>query len=183
MTSSEPPSEQAWRFDAALATWFMPGVGHMFLGESRRGAILGLTILILWIAGFLIGGVSVFDRTDHPLMFVCQVFFAPSAVADQALQRILKTGPGDPLPSGHPAYEPSFGRVNEQGVLYTALAGMLNLLAILDVIHRDPHRRRSDNPNVGTTLDLAARPAASGSGTDGSSGSGSGSGGGGGGVA
>jgi len=37
-----------------------------------------------------------------------------------------------------PAYEPSFGHIKEQGVLYTALAGLLNLLAILDVAYREP---------------------------------------------
>lgn len=44
------------------------------------------------------------------------------------------------------AYEPSFGRTNEQGVLYVGIAGMLNLLAIMDVVYRDPQdaRRRKE---------------------------------------
>ena len=33
-------------------------------------------------------------------------------------------------------YEPSFGQVYEQGMLYTLLAGLLNLLAMMDVAHR-----------------------------------------------
>lgn len=157
MSPNAPPDEQPWRFDAALATWFLPGVGHLFLGEARRGAILGITIMILWVTGFLIGGVSVFDRHDHTIMFwLGQDCFAGNVVGDQALQRIFRQDGRDPLPSPNASFEPSFNRVNEQGVLYTTIAGMLNLLAMLDVIYRDPHRRRSDNPNVGTTLDLAA---------------------------
>ncbi len=42
-----------------------------------------------------------------------------------------------------PPYEPSFGKVAEQGTLYTALAGMLNLLAMIDVLYCDPRRRKA----------------------------------------
>ncbi len=137
----QKPSSPAspWHFDAAIAAWLLPGLGHIYLGEFRRGAILGASIMVLWLAGFLIGGISVFDHTDNSLWFLGQDFLSPSLVADQVLQRVIKTSPGagEPLPDQHPAYEPSFGRVSEQGILYTALAGLLNLLAILDVVYCD----------------------------------------------
>ena len=57
-------------------------------------------------------------------------------------------------------YEPSFGHVYEQGMLYTLLAGLLNLLAILDVAYRHPEPRHDSatsedpphpNPKVANT--------------------------------
>lgn len=47
--------------------------------------------------------------------------------------------PPEPL---MPPYEPSIARVAEQGTLFTALAGLLNLLAMIDVLYCDPKFRR-----------------------------------------
>ncbi|MCE9588995.1 MAG: hypothetical protein K8S99_00545 [Planctomycetes bacterium] len=140
------PSQHAqWNIVPAVAAWLLPGLGHMLLGERQRGMILMATIGILWLTGFLIGGVSVFDRQDHPAWFIGQSLMAPSLAANVGFNSI-KAGRPDPRPDDpSPAYEPSFGRVNEQSILYTALAGLLNLLAILDVLYREPGRRRLDS--------------------------------------
>ena len=50
------------------------------------------------------------------------------------------------LPKNHPPFEPAFGKTGEQGVLYTSLAGLLNLLAIMDVLYCDPEARRRRTP-------------------------------------
>jgi len=141
-----------WYPGAAAGAWLIPGLGHVLLGERLRGLTIGLTIGLLWLTGLLVGGVCVIDRDEHPAWFVGQVMTAPSLVADFVLRTYLKPGyrpPGE----GPSSYEPSFGRVNEQGILYTALAGLLNLLAILDVVHRDARhrsaRRRADVDNKG----------------------------------
>src|SRR5690606_2166780 len=67
------------------------------------------------------------------------------------VERSVKPHP--PLPPDHPehdpdyrpAYTPSFVKVNEVGTLYTTLAGMLNLLAILDVFALAPVAARGRN--------------------------------------
>ena len=147
--SSYRPTHE-WNITAAIAAWVLPGLGHWWLGEKQRGSILAASIGVRWLAGFILGGISVFDHKEHPGWFwLAQVHLAPAIGADFALQE-LKTH-GTPLPNNHPAYEPGFGRVSEQGILYTALAGLLNLLAIMDVIYRDPNRRRRDNEVVGAT--------------------------------
>ena len=46
------------------------------------------------------------------------------------------TDPDGEAGGGEPPGVVSHGRVNEIGVLYTAVAGMLNLLAIIDASHR-----------------------------------------------
>lgn len=128
---------------AALAAWLVPGLGHMLIGERRRGTILMSTILALWLAGTLIGGISVFDRVQHQFWYLGQMLIAPSIVLEITHNHVLREGPGiDPDPRTDPVFQPSYGRVNEQGVLYTALAGLLNLLAIIDVVYREPGPRR-----------------------------------------
>lgn len=134
-----------WNFTAAIAAWIFPGLGHVLLGHVRRGAILAVTIGLLWVAGLLIGGISVIDRHHHPIWFLGQMLVAPS-LAVEAGHRHLINQYGTPMPGEDPIYQPSFGRVHEQGTLYVALAGLLNLLAILDVLYRDPDDPR-DRPN------------------------------------
>ncbi len=128
-----------WHVSAAIAGWVLPGMGHALIGERKRGMIIGITIGILWVAGLLVGGVSVIDRAENGAWFVGQVLAGPSIVIDYVVQVHLKPRARVAGASDGPPYEPSFGHVKEQGILYTALAGLLNLLAILDVVYREPH--------------------------------------------
>jgi Family of unknown function (DUF6677) len=145
-----------WNLHAAVAGWLVPGLGHWVLGQRKRAVILAVTIVSLWLAGWLISGVSGFDRHDHFAWFLGQSLIAPSIGVEWWHERI-KPPRGTPDPNDTDvAYEPSYGRVSEQGILYTALAGLLNLLAIMDVVYCDAeHRRRppaappADAPTAG----------------------------------
>lgn len=139
---SDPTASPKWHFAGAIATWLIPGAGHFMLGQKGRGLILLASIGLLWVGGFFIGGVGVFDRKGHPVWFMGQMLIAPSVLVE-GYHRSLQTAGLPPRPDD-PAgpYQPSFGHVHEQGVLYTALAGMLNLLAIMDVLYRDPKDAR-----------------------------------------
>lgn len=144
MSFSQKPESNLWHPGAAFGAWVLPGLGHFMLGQKQRGAILCITIGVLWLSGMVIGGISVFDHREHPAWFVGQMLMAPSVIVDQTVTRKLKPYAGPSDPASNPLYEPSFGRMNEQGVLYTALAGLLNLLAILDVLHQDLRLREND---------------------------------------
>lgn len=184
--SDEAQPQPQWNPHAAVAGWILPGLGHVILGQKKRGIVIGATILGLWLAGILVGGVSVIDRYDRvepaddnypeapsrSWWFWGQAMIAPSLAVDYLREKLLHKhvdelghGPvqygsrhpyrGNPrrtLVPQHsptdvpPPYEPSFGKVAEQGTLYTALAGMLNLLAMIDVLYWDPRRRSSTAP-------------------------------------
>ena len=135
-SSSVPPPV------VALATWIVPGSGYWLIGQRARALTVGITIIILFILGMLIGGVRVVDVPNGVLStpvnavsqkpwFVGQILAGPITLIASSI--------------GHDdAYYASHSRVNEIGTLYTAVAGMLNLLAIIDAAYRAGH-------NGGTT--------------------------------
>jgi len=138
-----------WNPSAAVAAWLVPGLGHYFLGERQRALVLACSIGAVWLGGLIIGGTSVIDRQEHPAWFVGQVLTAPSILIDLGGQFGAQRHP-DVSPDKSPAFEPSFGHMYEQGILYTALAGLLNLLAITDVAYRvTGHRQPAPSGEAG----------------------------------
>jgi len=137
------------RPDAAILGWLLPGLGHMRLGQVRRGRLIMLGVLFLFFTGVLVGGVDVVDRKQDALWFAAQVMCGPVALAaDFANQSLTK-----PLPPAHELQEAvetnnqavlrkmdavSLGHVNEMGTLFCALAGLMNLAAMLDALHFVP---------------------------------------------
>ena len=76
-----------------------------------------------------------FDEIRNKPWVIAQVMAGPVAVASfgGAVIASRRTAAGTPIGVR------SHARVNEIGVLYTAVAGMLNLLAIIDASHRSGH--------------------------------------------
>ncbi len=135
----------------ALAAWILPGSGYWLIGQRARGLVVGVTILLLFFAGLLIGGIRVVDspwiespqqmrerQSKLPLnpvasllqkpWFIGQIFAGPVVLAANKVG--VSWGGGD---EGAPF---SHSRVYEIGTLYAAVAGMLNLMAIIDAAYR-----------------------------------------------
>ena len=159
MPRANTPLAPSWNLTAAVAGWLLPGLGHFLLGERKRAWILGCTIIIIWLGGLLISGISVIDRVNHSAWFFGQMLMAPSVAVNFVHEYIDENFAEADQPEVG-GYEPSFGHVYEQGMLYTLLAGLLNLLAILDVAYRHPEPRHDSatsedpphpNPKVANT--------------------------------
>ena len=157
----------------ALASWLLPGLGYLLMGQRKRGFTVGVTILLLLVLGLLIGGVRVMEvpgygedgrrvmvdsdgrRLSYPRAdalwalqaapmselrdkpwSIPQVLTGPAALASMAWA-VWSANPENG-PGGDPEAPAalSHSRVNEIGMLYTAVAGMLNLLAIIDAASR-----------------------------------------------
>ncbi len=146
------------------AAWALPGLGHVLIGEAKRGIIAGVTLIALFTSGLLIGGVGVIDSKADPvpLWFAGQTLIGPITIILNEYHQGLKASldkqvslhATDLRESRHgstyddakldlltrtdppPVYRLSIGRVNELGTLYCTLAGVLNLLLILDVVGR-----------------------------------------------
>lgn len=133
-----------WNLPAALAAWLVPGLGHLLAGHAKRGAILMACIGGLWAVGLLVGGISVIHarNTDNSLRpwYLGQALIAPSIAVEYTHDKLrARTEGADPGPYDETiAFEPAYARAAEIGTLYTALAGLLNLLAIIDIAYREP---------------------------------------------
>lgn len=133
---SPSPPRATWHPMGAVAAWLLPGFGHWWIGQHRHAVILGSAIGSTWLLGLLVGGIDVINYNQTGWWFVAQMLTGPSVLVDRVRERIeRKRNPDQTTPAL--AYEPSLGRSKEQGALFTALAGLLNLLAIIDVLYRD----------------------------------------------
>lgn len=134
----------SWNLPAAVAAWLVPGLGHFLCGHTQRGLILLACIGGLWLAGLLIGGISVVEqRSPNGSLrpwYLGQAVIASSIVVEYTHDR-YRSRNADRVPMPHDEvvpYQPAYGRAYEVGTLYTALAGLLNLLAIIDIAYREP---------------------------------------------
>ncbi|MDB5322530.1 MAG: hypothetical protein JWN40_4161 [Phycisphaerales bacterium] len=145
----------------ALASWLIPGAGYWLIGQRVRGLVIGVTILLLFAVGLLIGGIRVVDsplmesveqRTERlneeAIALRNNSSYRPPTLPVRALQKPwfigqVLAGPVSLVTNyigvtwgGDRGVPFSHARVNEIGVLYTAVAGMLNLMAIIDAAYR-----------------------------------------------
>ena len=93
------------------------------------------------------GGIDVVDRKDDPYWFLGQACVGPTAFVVDRVHQSMKvpdpasrTGKRAPNPDENPKYEKSLGKVNEIGALYATLAGLLNLIAVIDAAWHKPRK-------------------------------------------
>jgi hypothetical protein len=144
---------------AGLLAVVLPGLGHAYLGHVKRGVLAFAGVMGLFLGGIFIGGIDAVDRREDFWWFVLQAGVGPVAFATDAVhqnyfkvevrqggQNIRRSGHPDPaMNGGKPApSKKSLGLVNEAGSLYAAMAGMLNMIVIIDALWHAPARRRRD---------------------------------------
>jgi hypothetical protein len=121
----------------AVMAWLLPGLGHWMVGQRCRGIVIGLTLGMLFTGGLLIGGIDVVDPNRDLVWFAPQAGVGPLAVGCGMWRGAISRQAEE---TGDVDHTMSIGRVNEMGTLYCAVAGVLNLLAILDAVHRQIDR-------------------------------------------
>lgn len=123
---------------AAILAWLWPGLGHISLGYRKRGILVMAGVLFLFLGGILIGGVDVVDRRNDKLWFFAQAVCGPIAFATDLLNQRFLSSEEDVIE------RKSVSHVNEIGTLFTALAGLMNLVVILDVLHQPSNKKPFD---------------------------------------
>jgi hypothetical protein len=123
---------------AALATWLVPGLGHLLIGDRTRGIAFLVVITLTFWTGVAIGGVkNTVSPVDRTLWFAGQICAGGHTLATLAWAGTMDMPIDRPGPEGpFPASIIGYGRTEEVSVVYTAIAGMLNILIILDVLVR-----------------------------------------------
>lgn len=158
MPQAAPSSDPTARAIAAgLLAWLIPGAGHALLGQRRYALILFVAISFPYLTGAAIGGVksSVNPYLNKWLFLAelgCGGYTGPAFLladrvgglsARQTAEILNRSGPvaGMP-PAQRQALEDkllpyvSFYPASDVAQIYLAVAGLLNVLAILDAIAR-----------------------------------------------
>jgi hypothetical protein len=116
---------------AGLLAWVWPGLGHVFLGRRAKGLVLMGSILALFVLGVAMDSrLALHLGLEDPLAFLFSLA-QMGAGAPYVLARVA--GFGDPtgqLELFRLVKSPTY----EYGNTFTAVAGLLNILVILDAL-------------------------------------------------
>ncbi len=112
---------------AGVLAWAVPGLGHIYLGDVRRGLVIMATIAATFWGGVAIGGMaSTVNQKERTAWFMAQVCAGAHGIAGHFLSK---------LRSDDERKTAAWMSV-EAGVIYTGVAGLLNLLVVLDALSR-----------------------------------------------
>ncbi len=128
MRASDPETFQPV---AAILAYLFPGLGYLYLGRTTRALALASGVLALTVGGLLIGGIDVVDKQADVWWFIPQAGIGPLAFFVDWLRRA-------PLAA---QVTTSLARVNEVGILYVVMAGMINAIAVVDCAWNSPARK------------------------------------------
>jgi hypothetical protein len=105
-----------------VAAWAIPGAGHLLIRERKRAVIICATVLGLFATGLYIGSLGVLEPIQTAwYIFVGQLLTTPAVgVLTDLAQK------GDYFVAGRPA---------DIGLIYTIIAGLLNLLCISNAVY------------------------------------------------
>lgn len=121
-------------------SWFLPGLGHVYLGDRKRGLVLLVVVAMTFWCGVAIGGVrSTVQPRARTAWFMAQICAGSHTLVTYALGQVrAKQFPTEQA-----------GFVEEDlAVIYTGVAGLLNILIIMDAL-------AAADPNY---VRIAARP-------------------------
>ena len=111
-----------------LMGWLVPGAGHLAIKEKKHALIIFTTIALTFCTGLYIGSIGIINPVGAKPWYVAQIMNSPAVAF---LGQLTRTG-------DYPVY----GRPNEIGQIYTSIAGLLNLLCIVNAVYW-AHLRRT----------------------------------------
>ncbi|MHC4395351.1 MAG: DUF6677 family protein [Planctomycetota bacterium] len=104
-----------------LFSWLIPGGGYFLLKEKKRAIIIFTAITLTFCIGLYVGSIGVIDPVGSKFPYAGQIMTSPVVAA---IGHHTRGG-------GYNVY----GKPREIGQLYTGLAGMLNLLCIVNAVY------------------------------------------------
>lgn len=142
MSAQEPRSP----FLPAFLAWLVPGAGHLAIGRLWPGVFVFTAILPLYVGGMAMTGFENVSWERHPIYFWAVHVFG-GALTGAAALLTRDVSPIEYMPEQKP------------GELFTAVACLLNLIAVADVWSRcvqgDPEARAA---SAESAADSAAAP-------------------------
>ena len=131
MTPRSKESHVLFLLIVGLLAWLVPGAGHFLLKEKKRAIIIFATIVLTFSTGLYIGSIGVINPVGAAPWYVAQIMNSPMVAV---LGHLTTTKPYF-----------VYGRPNEIGQIYTSIAGLLNLLCIVNAVYLAHLRRAETN--------------------------------------
>jgi len=131
---------QSWKSNHTLflivvgaLAWLIPGAGHYALQEKRRGILIFVVIVLMFLVGLYVGSIGVIDPVSAKPWYAAQLMNSPAVL-------FLGDHVADAYRRARETNEPklaylAYGRANEIGQIYTSIAGLLNLLCIVNAVY------------------------------------------------
>jgi len=105
-----------------LSAWAVPGAGHLLIRQPKRAVIIFIAVAGLFVTGLYIGSLGVLEPIQTAwYIFVGQMLTTPAV---GMLTQMAQKG-------GYVVY----GRPADIGLIYTIIAGLLNLLSISNAVY------------------------------------------------
>jgi len=125
-TKADAPAPSAGKWaPAVILGWLVPGGGHFLLKRPGRGALLSASVLCMFLLGLMMRGAMFQPQTGDILTTIIYVGGFLGDLASGLLY-LLATwlGYAQPDVAGH---------VHDYGTKFLVAAGLMNVLAMVDV--------------------------------------------------
>jgi hypothetical protein len=111
----------------AIASWFMPGSGHLLQGRIKRGVIIFLVVWIMFVIALASGGAHYpgFDFKDGVLLYLLNVFARFGNGVGALVSYVL---------AGTPSPQVAALSTFEYGGRFLEVSGLINYLAAMDAV-------------------------------------------------
>jgi len=104
---------------ALLLTWIAPGLGHLYLGQRGKAILFFSVITFIYVFGMALSGFLNVSLERHAIYFAAQIFYGGATLIAELLTRNLRWVNANPL--------------HDVGLLYTSVAGLLNIIVMVDI--------------------------------------------------
>lgn len=145
-TMAQEQTYRPWAFVALVLAWLVPGAGHLYIGRAKRGLVIFVVIAATFWSGVAMGGVMTIDRQNEPWWFVADMLTGVHGLTAWKHQQIVVTamaaevGPRSSAADFQDALSAKLAKekielaapVDNVARAYAGVAGMINLLCILD---------------------------------------------------
>ena len=122
ITSTSHSTGSAWL--AGILTWAVPGTGHLLIGKSARGLLLGGVVLFMFALGLLLGGHLYGPHNSPDIGLLAYVYGFCNLGLGLAYAVCLWAGVG--------LIDQAARATAEYGNIFLIIAGLLNYLSALD---------------------------------------------------
>ena len=105
---------------AVFVAWLLPGAGHWYLQKRQRAVIIFCAINITFLLGLYLGGIEMIDPHNDSAWFCAQLLSGLAGLISMLAQ--------------NPDVLAGYGHGVDLGQVYSGVAGLLNVICIMDVL-------------------------------------------------